>query len=129
MIRKRECLQSSEKIFSQKIVIFCKNSVIDKIQFSQKSLINWKNQPHILPQQVLVQQTPIIFCCYYKPPHEVAGVPKKDAKILKERAPGNRSSSDQNESPNTRAFKRAIVGSSGTRSCGDIDDLKNYQFF
>ena len=58
MIRKRECLQSSEKFFAQKIVIFCKNSVIDKIQFSPKSLINWKNQPHILPQQVLVQQTP-----------------------------------------------------------------------
>ena len=76
--------------------------------FSQKSLINRKNQPHTLPQQVLVQQTPIIFCCYYKPPrsgpHEVrncreAAVPEKETKILKEGARGDRGSPDQNESP------------------------------
>ena len=75
---------------------------------TQKSLINRKNQPHTLPQQVLVQQTPIIFCCYYKPPrsgpHEVrncrvAAVPEKETKILKEGARGDRGSPDQNESP------------------------------
>ena len=88
--------------------------------FSQKTLINRKNQPHTLPQQVLVQQTPIIFCCYYKPPrsgpHEAA-VPEKVTKILKEGARGDRGSPDQNESPISD-----LVHSSGTRSCGDIDD-------
>ena len=77
--------------FAQKIVIFSQNSVFDEIQFSQKSLINRKNQPHTLPQQVLVQQTPIIFCCYYKPPHKVrncreAAVPEEEIKIRKGRA-------------------------------------------
>ena len=38
---------------------YSQNSVFDEIQFSQKSLINRKNQPHALPQQVLVQQIPI----------------------------------------------------------------------
>ena len=52
----------------KKRVIFSQNSDFDEILFSQKSLINRKNQPHTLPQQVLVQQTPIIFCCYCKPP-------------------------------------------------------------
>ena len=79
----------------KKRVIFSQNSDFDEILFSQKSLINRKNQPHILPQQVLVQQTPIIFCCYYKPqrsgPHEVrncreAAVPKKNR--LKNRRKG-----------------------------------------
>ena len=86
----------------KKRVIFSQNSDFDEILFSQKSLINRKNQPHTLPQQVLVQQTPIIFCCYYKPPrsgpHEAA-VPEKETKILKEGARGDRGSPDQNESP------------------------------
>ena len=73
-----------------------------------KSLINRKNQPHTFPQQVLVQQTPIIFCCYYKPPrsgpHEVrncreAAVPERETKILKEGAHSDRGSPDQNERP------------------------------
>ena len=38
------------------MVIFSQNSVFDEIQFSQKSLINRKNQPHTVPQQVLVQR-------------------------------------------------------------------------
>ena len=87
--------------FAQKIVIFSQNSVFDEILFSKKSLINRKNQPPILPQQVQVQQTPIIFSCYYKPPrsgpHEV---PEKGTKILKEGARGDRGSPDENESPN-----------------------------
>ena len=45
---------------AQKLAIFFQNSVFDETQFSQKSLINRKNQPHTLPQQILVQQTPII---------------------------------------------------------------------
>ena len=94
--------------FAQKNVIYSQNSVFDEIQFSEKSLINRKKQPQILPQQVLVQQIPIKFCCYYKPPrsgpHEVrncpeAAVPEKDTKILKEGARGDRGSPDQNESP------------------------------
>ena len=92
----------------KKRLIFSQNSDFDEMLFSQKSLINRKNQPHTLPQQVLVQQTPIIFCCYYKPPrsgpHEVrncreAAVPEKETKILKEGARGDRGSLDQNESP------------------------------
>ena len=55
-------------LFAQKIDIFSQNSVFDEIQFSQKSLITRKNQPDALPQQILVQQIPIVFCCYYKPP-------------------------------------------------------------
>ena len=42
----------------KKGVIFSQNSDFDEILFSQKSLINRKNQPHTLPQQVLLQQTP-----------------------------------------------------------------------
>ena len=88
--------------FAQKIVIFSQNSVFDEILFSKKSLINRKNQPHILLQQVLVQQTPIIFCCYYKPsrsgPREAA-VPEKETKILKKGTRGDRGSPDKNESP------------------------------
>ena len=93
--------------FAQKIDIFSQNSVFDEIQFSQKSLINKKNQPHALSQQVLVQQIPIVFCCYYKSPrngpHEMrncrgAAVPAKDTKILKNGACGDRGSADQNES-------------------------------
>ena len=92
----------------KKRVIFSQNSDFDEIRFSQKSLINRKNQPHTLPQHVLVQQTPIIFCCYYKPPrsgpHEErncreAAVPEKEAKILEKGARGDRSSPEQNESP------------------------------
>ena len=92
----------------KKRLIFSQNSDFDEMLFSQKSLINRKNQPHTLPQQVLVQQTPILFCCYYKPPrsgpHEVwncreAAVPEKETKILKEGARGDRGSPDQNESP------------------------------
>ena len=64
------------RLFCQKIVIIFQNSVFGETQFSQKSLINRKNQPHTLPQQALVQQTPIISGCYYKPPrsgpHEVS---------------------------------------------------------
>ena len=86
--------------FAQKLVILFQNSVFGEIQFSQKSLINRKNQPHTLPQQLLVQQTLIIFCCYYKPPrsgpHEV---PEKEAKILEKGARGDRGSPEQNESP------------------------------
>ena len=77
--------------FAQKIDIYSQNSVFDEIQFSQKSfLINRKNQPHALPQQVLVQQIPIVFCYYYKPPrsgsHEVrncrkAAEPEKKLKF------------------------------------------------
>ena len=92
----------------KKRVIFSQNSDFDEILFSQKSLINRKNKPHTLPQQVLVEQTPIIFCCYYKPPrsgpHEVrncreAAVPEEQTKILKEGARGDRGSPEQNESP------------------------------
>ena len=95
-----------KSFLQKKMIIFSQNSVFDEIQFSQKSLIKRKNQPHTLPQQVLVQQTPIIFC-YYKPPrsgpHGVrncreAAVPEK-TKILKERARGDIGSPDQNESP------------------------------
>ena len=85
--------------FLHKKVTFPQNSDFDEILFSQKSLINRKNQPYTLPRQVLVQQTPIIFCCYYKPPrsgpHEAA-VPEKETKILKEGARGDRGSPDQN---------------------------------
>ena len=93
--------------FAQKIHIFSQNSVFDEIQLSQKSLINRKNQPHALPQQVLVKHIPIVFCCYYKPPrsrpHEVrnyreAAVSEKETKILKEAARGGRSAPDQKES-------------------------------
>ena len=82
--------------FCTKNVIFSQNSVFDEIKFSQKSLINRKNQPQILPQQVLVQQTQKIFCCYYKPPRS-GGTGK--SKILKEGARCDRGSADQNESP------------------------------
>ena len=54
--------------FARKTDIFSQNSVFDEIQFSQKSLINRNNQPHALPQQVLAQQIPIVFGCYYEPP-------------------------------------------------------------
>ena len=54
--------------FARKIDIFSQNSVFDEIQFSQNSLINRNNQPHALPQQVLAQQIPIVFGCYYEPP-------------------------------------------------------------
>ena len=100
-------LQSWEKwFFRTKKVIFSQNSVFDEIQFSQKSLINRKNQPHTLAQQVLVQLTPIIFCCYYKPPRSLRRQGLTWPKWK----------------PNIRPFKRAIDRSSGTRSCGDIDD-------
>ena len=79
--------------FAQKmVVIFSQTSVFDEIQFSQKSLINRKNQPNTLPEQVLVQQTPIVFCCYYKPPRSgprEAAVPEKETKIVKEGARGD----------------------------------------
>ena len=67
-------------IFAQKMIIIFQNSVFGEVQFSRKSLIKRQNQPYTLPRQVLVQQTPIISCCYYKPPrsflHEAA-VPEK----------------------------------------------------
>ena len=112
------------------MVIFSQNSVFDEIQFSQKSLINRKNQPHTVPQQVLVQQNPMIFCCYCKPsrsgPHKVRNCPEaavpEEYKILKEGARGDRGSPDQNESP-IPDLSNALVRFSGTRSCGDIDDI------
>ena len=84
--------QASEKVnvspnlgktfsFAQKMVILFQNSVFGEIQFSQKSLTNRKKQSLTLSRQVLVQQTPIISCCYYKPPrsgpHEAA-VPEEE---------------------------------------------------
>ena len=67
--------------FALKMVILFQNSVFGEIQFSQKSLINRKNQPQTLPQQQLVQQTLIIFCCYYKAPrsgpHDCGTVSKR----------------------------------------------------
>ena len=44
---------------------------------------------------------------------------KKETKILMDGASGDRGLSDQNESP----IPDAIVRFSGTRRCGDIDDL------
>ena len=82
--------------------------VFGEIQFSQKILTHTKNQTPTLAQQVLTQQVPIIFCCYYKPPrsglHEVrncreAAVPEKETKILTEGALGDRGSPGQNENP------------------------------
>ena len=81
--------------FAQKMVILFQNSVFGEIQFSQKSLVNRKNQPHTLPQQLLVQQTLIIFCCYYKPPRSGP----HEAKILEKGARGDRGLPEQNESP------------------------------
>ena len=63
----------------KKIVIFSQNSVFDEIQFSQKSLINRKNQPHTLPQQVLVQQPPIILLLLQAP----AQRPAHSAELLR----------------------------------------------
>ena len=125
------CLQIWEKGFllHKKGYFFFQNSVFGEIQFSQKSLTNSKKQPLTLSRQVLVQQTPIIACCYYKPPrsgpHEVrncreAAVPEKEPKILEKGARGDRSSPEQNESPRPKLFKRTIVRFPGTRSCGDI---------
>ena len=74
--------------FAQKRDIFSQNSVFDEIQFSQKSLINRKNQPHALPQQFLVQQISKVLCCYYKPPR--SGSTGKETKIQKEGARGGR---------------------------------------
>ena len=68
-------------------------SVFKEIQISQKTLTHNKNQSHTLAQPLPWQMIPIIFCCYYKPPHsgphEVrngreAAVPEKETKILKE---------------------------------------------
>ena len=56
--------------FAQKMVKLFQNSVFGEIQFSQKSLTSRKMQHHTLLQQVLVQQTPIIYCCY-KPTRSV----------------------------------------------------------
>ena len=66
--------------FAQKLVILFQNSVLDEIQFSQKSLTDRKKQPLTLSPQVLVQQNPIISCCYYKPPR--SWPPEKETKIL-----------------------------------------------
>ena len=85
--------------FAQKIVIVFQSSVCGEIQFSKKSSTKQKKQPHAFPQQVLVQQTPIISCSYYMPPrsgpHEVlncreAAVPEKETKTLMEGARGYR---------------------------------------
>ena len=51
--------------FGQFVWIEKKATIIVAFHFMKRRL---KNQPHTLPQQVLVQQAPIIFCCYYKPP-------------------------------------------------------------
>ena len=58
-----EYVSKAEKnvFFAQKLAIFSQNSVFDETQFLRKSLIKRKKQPHTLPQQVLTQQTPIIF--------------------------------------------------------------------
>ena len=53
--------------FCTKVIIF-QNSVFGEIQLSQKSLIKRKNQPHTLPQQVLVQQTLIILLLLLQAP-------------------------------------------------------------
>ena len=58
--------------FAQKMVILFQNSVFGEIQFSQKSLINRKNQPHTLPQQLLVQQTLIILLLVQAPAQRAA---------------------------------------------------------
>ena len=86
------CLQIWENVLlHKKLVILFQRSVVGQIQFSQNSLTNRKKQPHTLPQQVLVQQTPILSCCYYKPTrsgqHKVlngreAAVTEKETKIL-----------------------------------------------
>ena len=76
--------------FAQKIVTLCQNSVFGEIQFSQKSLTDRTMQPHTFPQQVIVQQTPIISCCYYKP--RAAVIPEKETKILKNGARGDKTS-------------------------------------
>ena len=90
--------------FAQKLVIFSKNSVFDESQFSLKSLINRKNQPHTLPQQVLAQQTPIILLLLQAPVRNChvrncreAVLPERDENS--EGARGDRGSPDQNESP------------------------------
>ena len=102
--------------FAQKWTQFYK-TVFGEIRFSQKSLINRKKQPHTISRQVLVQQTPIISFCYYKPqrsgPREVrncreAAVTDKETKILEKGARGDRGSPKQSESPTphlSNAFK------------------------
>ena len=85
--------------FAQKMVILFQNSLFGEIQFSQKSLTNRKKQPFTLSRQVLVQQTPIMSCCYYKPPHCRNNVPEKETEILEKGARGDRGSPKQNKSP------------------------------
>ena len=88
--------------FLHKKVFFSKFQFLAKSSFLKKSCPNSKNQTHTLVQQVLTQQIPTTFCCYYKPPRK----------------------------SNIRPFKRAIVRFSGPRSCGDIDKLNFLiQFF
>ena len=81
--------------FLLKNLLFFEVSIFGEIQFSRKILSHSKNQPYTLAQQVPTQQTPIIFCCFYKPPrsgpHQVrncreATVPGKETKSLKEGA-------------------------------------------
>ena len=89
----------TKMIFCTKNRYFSRNSVFDEIQFSQKSLIYRKNQPHILPQQILVQQTPILFSYYKVRNCREAAVPENETKTLKEGYRGDRGSQDQNENP------------------------------
>ena len=50
-------------LFAKTMIIHFHNSVFGEIKFSQKSFTNRKKQSHTLPQQVPVQQTPILSCC------------------------------------------------------------------
>ena len=92
----------------KKCSFFSKLPFLVKSSFLKNILTHSKNQHHTLAQQVLMQQIPAIFCCYYKPPrsgpNEVrncrdAAVQEKETKILKEGARGDRGSPEQNESP------------------------------
>ena len=91
-----------------------------------------KNQPHTLAQQVLTQQIPIIFCCYYKPPcsgqHEVrncreATVSEKQTKILGEGGGAATGAHLTKIKAQYQTFQTRYSSFSGARSCGDIDNL------
>ena len=101
-IRKSEDVSKTEKnvFFAQKIVKIFQNSGFAEIQFSQKSLIDIKNQPHTLPQQVLVQQTPMTQRVARSAEWQRSGDTGKDTKILKNGARGYKSSPDQIKAQN-----------------------------
>ena len=90
-----KCLLHKKWLYFSKIQFLTKSSFL-------KSLTNRKKQPLTLSRQVLVQHTPIIFCCYYKPLRATRSGAKrryrKKTIILKEGARGDRGSPDQNES-------------------------------